>query len=188
MALNLEQDNVGVVIFGSDREIKEGQTVRLARDDARGLHVDPAALLGDDRALAVDRVAERVDERTGAIVDVPVGKGLLGRVVDALGNPIDGKGPIVAEKRSRVDVKARGRSRRSRRRRCPARGSGPCRARPTRTRPSRRPGRVVDALGNPIDGKGPIVAEKRSRVDVKAPGIIPRYRGRPRSCRSGGRR
>jgi F-type H+-transporting ATPase subunit alpha len=74
MALNLEQDNVGVVIFGSDREIKEGQTVK----------------------------------RTGAIVDVPVGKGLLGRVVDALGNPIDGKGPIVAEKRSRVDVKAPG--------------------------------------------------------------------------------
>ena len=60
MALNLETDNVGVVIFGSDREIKEGQTVK----------------------------------RTGAIVDVPVGKELLGRVVDALGNPIDGKGPI----------------------------------------------------------------------------------------------
>src|SRR4051794_12270405 len=60
MALNLETDNVGIVIFGSDREISEGQTVK----------------------------------RTGAIVDVPVGKGLLGRVVDALGNPIDGKGPI----------------------------------------------------------------------------------------------
>ena len=74
MALNLETDNVGVVIFGSDREIKEGQTVK----------------------------------RTGAIVDVPVGRGLLGRVVDALGNPIDGKGPIVYEKRSRVDVKAPG--------------------------------------------------------------------------------
>ncbi len=74
MALNLEADNVGVVIFGSDREIKEGQTVK----------------------------------RTGAIVDVPVGKGLLGRVVDALGNPIDGKGPIVADKRARVDVKAPG--------------------------------------------------------------------------------
>ncbi len=74
MALNLEQDNVGIVIFGSDRDIKEGQTVK----------------------------------RTGAIVDVPVGKGLLGRVVDALGNPIDGKGPIVADKRSRVDVKAPG--------------------------------------------------------------------------------
>ena len=74
MALNLESDNVGIVIFGSDREIKEGQTVK----------------------------------RTGAIVDVPVGKGLLGRVVDALGNPIDGKGPIVAEKRARVDVKAPG--------------------------------------------------------------------------------
>ena len=58
MALNLETDNVGIVIFGSDRDIKEGQTVK----------------------------------RTGAIVDVPVGKGLLGRVVDALGNPIDGKG------------------------------------------------------------------------------------------------
>ena len=74
MALNLESDNVGVVIFGSDRDIKEGQTVK----------------------------------RTGAIVDVPVGKGLLGRVVDALGNPIDGKGPIFYEKRSRVDVKAPG--------------------------------------------------------------------------------
>jgi len=74
MALNLEVDNVGIVIFGSDREIKEGDTVK----------------------------------RTGAIVDVPVGKGLLGRVVDALGNPIDGKGPIFYEKRSRVDVKAPG--------------------------------------------------------------------------------
>ncbi|MBA4781633.1 MAG: F0F1 ATP synthase subunit alpha [Rhizobiales bacterium] len=74
MALNLETDNVGVVIFGSDRDIKEGDTVK----------------------------------RTGAIVDVPVGKGLLGRVVDALGNPIDGKGPIVADKRTRVDVKAPG--------------------------------------------------------------------------------
>ncbi len=74
MALNLESDNVGIVIFGSDREIKEGQTVK----------------------------------RTRAIVDVPVGKELLGRVVDALGNPIDGKGPIKAAKRSRVDVKAPG--------------------------------------------------------------------------------
>ncbi|MDF2617417.1 MAG: synthase alpha subunit [Xanthobacteraceae bacterium] len=74
MALNLEIDNVGIVIFGSDREIKEGQTVK----------------------------------RTGAIVDVPVGKGLLGRVVDALGNPIDGKGPIEATERRRVDVKAPG--------------------------------------------------------------------------------
>jgi F-type H+-transporting ATPase subunit alpha len=74
MALNLENDNVGIVIFGSDREIKEGQTVK----------------------------------RTRAIVDVPVGKGLLGRVVDALGNPIDGKGPIKAEARARVDVKAPG--------------------------------------------------------------------------------
>jgi F-type H+-transporting ATPase subunit alpha len=74
MALNLETDNVGIVIFGNDREIMEGQTVK----------------------------------RTGAIVDVPVGKGLLGRVVDALGNPIDGKGPIQADKRARVDVKAPG--------------------------------------------------------------------------------
>ncbi len=74
MALNLEVDNVGIVIFGSDREIKEGDTVK----------------------------------RTGAIVDVPVGKGLLGRVVDALGNPIDGKGPIDAAERRRVDVKAPG--------------------------------------------------------------------------------
>jgi F-type H+-transporting ATPase subunit alpha len=74
MALNLESDNVGIVIFGSDREIMEGQTVK----------------------------------RTGAIVDVPVGKELLGRVVDALGNPIDGKGPINSAKRARVDVKAPG--------------------------------------------------------------------------------
>ena len=74
MALNLEDDNVGVVIFGSDRNIKEGDTVK----------------------------------RTGAIVDVPVGKGLLGRVVDPLGNPIDGKGPIVGSERRRVDVKAPG--------------------------------------------------------------------------------
>jgi F-type H+/Na+-transporting ATPase subunit alpha len=74
MALNLESDNVGIVIFGTDREIKEGQTVK----------------------------------RTRAIVEVPVGKGLLGRVVDALGDPIDGKGPITAERRARVDVKAPG--------------------------------------------------------------------------------
>uniref|UniRef100_UPI0025E74B1B F0F1 ATP synthase subunit alpha n=1 Tax=Sphingomonas sp. UBA978 TaxID=1947536 RepID=UPI0025E74B1B len=74
MALNLEADNVGVVIFGSDAQIREGDIVK----------------------------------RTGTIVDVPVGKGLLGRVVDGLGNPIDGKGPIVAEKRSRVEVKAPG--------------------------------------------------------------------------------
>jgi F-type H+-transporting ATPase subunit alpha len=74
MALNLETDNVGVVIFGNDRGIKEGDTVR----------------------------------RTSAIVDAPVGIGLLGRVVDALGNPIDGKGPIKKVKRSRVEVKAPG--------------------------------------------------------------------------------
>ncbi len=74
MALNLEVDNVGIVIFGNDREIKEGQTVK----------------------------------RTRAIVDVPVGKGLLGRVVDSLGNPIDGKGPIKTEQRAQVDVKAPG--------------------------------------------------------------------------------
>ena len=74
MALNLETDNVGIVIFGSDREIKEGDTVK----------------------------------RTGAIVEVPVGKELLGRVVDPLGNPIDGKGPINAKQFKRVDVKAPG--------------------------------------------------------------------------------
>jgi F-type H+-transporting ATPase subunit alpha len=74
MALNLESDNVGIVIFGTDREIKEGQTVK----------------------------------RTRAIVEVPVGKGLLGRVVDSLGDPIDGKGPVKAERRARVDVKAPG--------------------------------------------------------------------------------
>ncbi|HEY8264714.1 MAG TPA: F0F1 ATP synthase subunit alpha [Methyloceanibacter sp.] len=74
MALNLEVDNVGIVIFGDDRHIKEGDTVK----------------------------------RTGAIVEVPVGKGLLGRVVDALGNPIDGKGPIEFHEKRRVDVKAPG--------------------------------------------------------------------------------
>jgi F-type H+/Na+-transporting ATPase subunit alpha len=74
MALNLEADNVGVVIFGSDAQIKEGDVVK----------------------------------RTGTIVDVPVGKGLLGRVVDGLGNPIDGKGPIISDQRSRVEVKAPG--------------------------------------------------------------------------------
>ena len=74
MALNLETDNVGIVIFGDDKAVKEGDTV----------------------------------QRTGSIVDVPVGKGLLGRVVDALGNPIDGKGPIQATERRRVEVKAPG--------------------------------------------------------------------------------
>ena len=74
MALNLESDNVGVVIFGDDSTIKEGDTVK----------------------------------RSGDIVDVPVGRGLLGRVVDALGNPIDGKGPVDAEERRLVEVKAPG--------------------------------------------------------------------------------
>ena len=74
MALNLEADNVGVVIFGSDRDIKEGDVV----------------------------------ERTNSIVDVPVGPGLLGRVVDGLGNPLDGKGPIKSKDRSVADVKAPG--------------------------------------------------------------------------------
>jgi len=74
MALNLENDNVGIVIFGDDRTIKEGDTVK----------------------------------RTGAIVDVPIGMGLLGRVVDGLGNPIDGKGPIEHDTRMRVEVKAPG--------------------------------------------------------------------------------
>jgi len=74
MALNLEEDNVGIVLFGEDRGIKEGDVVK----------------------------------RTGSIVDVPVGKGLLGRVVDALGNPIDGKGPLKDVKRTRVEVKAPG--------------------------------------------------------------------------------
>ena len=74
MALNLEADNVGVVIFGSDRDIKEGDVVK----------------------------------RTNSIVDVPVGPGLLGRVVDGLGNPLDGKGPIKTKDRSVADVKAPG--------------------------------------------------------------------------------
>ena len=74
MALNLENDNVGIVIFGDDREILEGDVVK----------------------------------RTKAIVDVPVGMGLLGRVVDGLGEPIDGKGPIDAASRQRVEIKAPG--------------------------------------------------------------------------------
>src|ERR1700755_966649 len=74
MALNLETDNVGVVIFGDDRQIREGDTVA----------------------------------RTGSLVDVPVGDGLLGRSVDGLGNPIDGKGPLVNVSRARVEVKAPG--------------------------------------------------------------------------------
>ena len=74
MALNLEEDNVGAVVFGSGRDIREGDTVK----------------------------------RTGDIVSVPVGKGLLGRVVDPLGNPLDGKGPIEAEANMKVDVKAPG--------------------------------------------------------------------------------
>src|SRR6202453_298373 len=74
MALNLETDNVGVVIFGDDRQIREGDTVA----------------------------------RTGSIVDVPVGNGLLGRVVDGLGTPIDGKGPLTDVHRMRVEVKAPG--------------------------------------------------------------------------------
>src|SRR5487761_2495026 len=74
MALNLETDNVGIVIFGDDRQIREGDTV----------------------------------SRTGSIVDVPAFMGLLGRVVDGLGNPIDGKGPLTDVVRSRVEVKAPG--------------------------------------------------------------------------------
>ena len=74
MALNLERDNVGVVIFGSDKTIKEGDVVK----------------------------------RSNSIVDVPVGMELLGRVVDGLGNPLDGKGPLKAKKRSVADVKAPG--------------------------------------------------------------------------------
>merc|ERR1712233_169778 len=74
MALNLERDNVGIVVFGNDRLIKEGDTVK----------------------------------RTGAIVDVPVGPGLLGRTVDALGNALDGHGPIDAAERRKVDLKAPG--------------------------------------------------------------------------------
>jgi F-type H+-transporting ATPase subunit alpha len=74
MALNLERDNVGIVVFGNDRLIKEGDTVK----------------------------------RTGAIVDVPVGPEILGRVVDALGNPLDGKGPLNSAERRKVDLKAPG--------------------------------------------------------------------------------
>src|SRR5919112_302270 len=74
MALNLESDNVGIVIFGPDDQIREGDTV----------------------------------QRTGTIVDAPVGRGLLGRVVDGLGNPIDGKGPLSDVSRMRVEVKAPG--------------------------------------------------------------------------------
>jgi F-type H+-transporting ATPase subunit alpha len=80
MALNLEVDNVGVVLFGSDRDIKEGDTVK----------------------------------RTGAIVEVPVGKELLGRVVDPLGNPIDGKGPIKTKAAPASTLRRRASSRASR--------------------------------------------------------------------------
>lgn len=74
MALNLESDNVGVVVFGNDREIMEGDVVK----------------------------------RTGAIVDIPIGEAMLGRVLDALGNPLDGKGPIKTDERKRVEIKAPG--------------------------------------------------------------------------------
>lgn len=74
MALNLETDNVGIVVFGNDREINEGDNVK----------------------------------RTGAIVDVPIGEGMLGRVFDPLGNPIDGQGPVKAESRKRIEIKAPG--------------------------------------------------------------------------------
>ncbi len=74
MALNLEEDNVGVVLFGEDSELKEGDLVK----------------------------------RTGRIADVPVGKALLGRVVNALGQPIDGKGPVVSDDRRRIEIKAPG--------------------------------------------------------------------------------
>ena len=74
MALNLESDNVGVVVFGNDREIMEGDVVK----------------------------------RTGAIVDIPIGDGMLGRVLDALGNPLDGKGPFKTDERKRVEIKAPG--------------------------------------------------------------------------------
>src|SRR5688500_17110500 len=74
MILNLEEDNVGAVILGSDTQIKEGDTVR----------------------------------RTGRIADVPVGDAMLGRVVNAIGHPIDGKGPIVTDHRRRIEIKAPG--------------------------------------------------------------------------------
>jgi F-type H+-transporting ATPase subunit alpha len=74
MALNLETDNVGVVVFGNDRQIQEGDIVM----------------------------------RTGSIVEVPIGEGMLGRCVDALGNPIDGKGPISSSENRRVELKAPG--------------------------------------------------------------------------------
>ena len=74
LALNLEEDNVGVVLFGDDRNIREGDTVK----------------------------------RTGTIVDVPVGKGLLGRVINAVGEPIDGKGELASSERRVVDIKAPG--------------------------------------------------------------------------------
>jgi F0F1-type ATP synthase alpha subunit len=74
MALNLETDNVGIVVWGNDRDIQEGDVVK----------------------------------RTGSIVDVPIGEEMLGRVLDALGNPIDGKEPINSKRRSRVELEAPG--------------------------------------------------------------------------------
>ena len=103
MALNLEADNVGVVIFGDDRSIKEGDTVK----------------------------------RTGTIVDVPVGKGLLGRVVDGLGNPIDGKGPLTDVVRSRVEVKAPGIIPRKSVRCCRSATASPASTASTMSRPAR---------------------------------------------------
>ena len=88
MALNLETDNVGIVVLGKDVSSKSSSS---------------------EASLDVSEVQEGdVVKRTGSIVDVPIGEEMLGRVLDALGNPIDGKGPILSKRRQRVELKAPG--------------------------------------------------------------------------------
>src|SRR4029453_4475806 len=111
MALNLEVDHGGIVVFGDagPDKVQAGEVVQCP-DGTGGMALNPKVdnlgivIFGDDRHIKEGDTVKR----TGAIVEVPVGKALLGRVVDALGNPIDGKGPIEAEEKRRVDVKAPG--------------------------------------------------------------------------------
>ncbi|KAK3854067.1 hypothetical protein Pcinc_039424 [Petrolisthes cinctipes] len=105
MALNLEPDNIGVVVFGNDKLIREGDIVKRT---GMALNLEPdnigVVVFGNDKLIREGDIVKR----TGAIVDVPVGEAILGRVVDALGNTIDGKGPITGGNRARVGVKAPG--------------------------------------------------------------------------------
>src|SRR4028118_532060 len=122
MALNLEADNVGVVVFGPDQEIREGDTV----------------------------------QRTGSIVDAPVGRGLLGRAGDGPGNPIDGKGPLVDVERKRVEVKAPG-----------------IIPRKSVHEPMQTGTKALDARA-PRRRRGPVGGADRRRGAGRAPGITPR--------------